>query len=167
MEQHKTYSRCCIFRGDLPYTTRMLSKHRSLLLHGLARALSYATLFLSELVSRFPIASGSVKKNVVPTPGLLSAQTFPPCCTTIAFTTANPTPEPRCAVGFACQNRSKIFEISVSLMPGPVSLIANRTWLSICTEPRVTRPPSGVNLIALSNKLERTCKTRLPVRANA
>jgi hypothetical protein len=88
-----------------------------------------------------------VKKNVVPTPGLLSAQIFPPCCTTIAFTTANPTPEPIYAVGFACQNKSKIFETSVSLMPGPVSLIANRTWLSICTELRVTRPPSGVNLI--------------------
>src|SRR5262249_45567080 len=39
-------------------------------------------------------ACGNVKKKVAPSPGVLLAQIFPPCCSTIVFAIANPKPAP-------------------------------------------------------------------------
>jgi hypothetical protein len=48
-------------------------------------------------------AAGTVKRNVLPCPSVLSAQILPPCASTIPLAIARPNPEPNLAVSLACQ----------------------------------------------------------------
>jgi hypothetical protein len=41
---------------------------------------------------------GRVKLNVLPFPGVLSTQIFPPCASTIVLAMAKPSPDPRCSL---------------------------------------------------------------------
>src|SRR5262249_59868716 len=68
--------------------------------------------------------TGSVNQNVEPFPRLDSTQTRPPCISTMRLTMDSPRPVPplgRVLGLSACWNSSKIFFLSASAKPVPVS----------------------------------------------
>src|SRR5690606_30752497 len=50
-----------------------------------------------ELVHHSSVTSGSVKRNVLPCPGALSTQTWPPWASTSRLTIESPSPVPPCS----------------------------------------------------------------------
>ena len=106
--------------------------------------------------------------KVVPSPTVLATRICPPWAAAIARVMVSPRPTPGTANWVAVdarKNRENSWSISCAGMPMPVSLteIATRSPPSAsgCTpRPTATRPPGGVNLIALEIRLSTACPSR-------
>ena len=72
-------------------------------------------------------AIGSEKKKVVPAPNRLSTHGFPPWASTSPFTMLRPKPIPERLLRWACQNRSKMANISTTAL----GLSDMRIWLRL------------------------------------
>ena len=88
---------------------------------------------------------------------------LPPWASTMVLVIASPRPTPGIAsvsTVLPRKNLLKILPISASEMPRPVS--RTRTTATSPSRPTVpsTRPPAGVYLIALLNRLSKTCESR-------
>ena len=85
-------------------------------------------------------AKGIKNENRLPSPTLDSTRSWPPNCSTIRATTANPRPRPgeavRGAADSTCSNSRKIFSSLVGGIPQPVSA----TTISTAVEPSRLRP---------------------------
>ena len=98
-----------------------------------------------------------------PAPGRLAAWTWPPCSSMMLRTMVRPRPRPPCCRRddeSAWRNGSKTCGRNAGSMPGPVSLTLSTARLPSRRASRVMRPPSGVNLLALSSRLVTTCRSR-------
>src|SRR2546428_350289 len=109
--------------------------------------------------------SGSVTVKVAPpiSPGL-STFRVPPCSSIRWRTMSSPSPSPPCArVGLAsaCRKRSNACGRNSGEMPGPLSLTVRSAADSARCRRTWTRPPAGVNLIALVSRFQTTCCSRL------
>ena len=88
---------------------------------------------------------------------LLSAWIVPWCNSTNERVRFRPIPVPMAAPLLSCldwKNRSKIFSLSASISPLPVSRTTIWADWVVCVNSITTSPPSGVNLNALDNKLK-------------
>ena len=109
-----------------------------------------------------PLPSRAVKPNVLPLPGLLCTETWPPINSVSCLEIANPSPVPpylRVVEASACSKAWNRRSICASVMPMPVSLTENSTsWQSAVssrTRTWTATSPFSVNLTALLQKLIR------------
>src|SRR5581483_9546779 len=106
--------------------------------------------------------TGSVKRNVLPTPTVLSTQMRPPCSPTRRFEMARPRPVPpylRVVELSACRNSSKMYASASCGMPTPVSVTASVIQPSADAAAMVTLPCS-VNFTAFAARFTRICRMR-------
>ena len=90
----------------------------------------------------------------------LFARTEPPCSSTSCFTMESPSPSPPClrvVEASACRKRSKTKGRNSAAIPSPVSMILISTCELTRSSSACTRPPPGVNLMALESRFQRTC----------
>ena len=76
---------------------------------------------------------------------------------------ARPRPSPPCARVLdpsACRNRSNTWGRKARGIPGPVSSMTISAWVSARRRRSSTRPPRGVNLMALASRFQTTCCRR-------
>ena len=113
-------------------------------------------------------AAGSVNRNLLPLPTVLSAQMRPPCCSTMLRQSARPSPVPpraRESLASPCWKRSKIRSSFSGAMPRPWSSTIKQT----SPAPEAMVPAScaairmvvsgGENLMALVTSSFSTCST--------
>src|SRR5262249_17497078 len=104
-------------------------------------------------------AIGSVKKNRLPLPRLLSTQSLPPCISTNFLASASPRPVPSglsaLPLVLTWWNSRKMRSCSSTGIPGPVSPTSTRAAASSRSARTQTRPASGVNLMALPTRFSK------------
>ena len=103
-----------------------------------------------------------MKRAPCPRPAL-SASTRPPCSSRMWRTMASPRPRPpwrRVLELSACRKRSNRCGRNSGVMPCPVSVTVMTTSAPAPAHSSSTRPPRGVNLIALESRFQTTCCRR-------
>ena len=108
----------------------------------------------------------NVKWNVLPFPGVLSAQIRPPISSTSFLLMARPRPFPpylRDVEASAWEKGWKSLPMASEDMPMPLSLtlmyISNLSSPYSLTWDLTSIPPRSVNFTALESRLTRTCRT--------